>query len=329
MNRKIRKPLCAEGKEALMKIVRADPVVFDTLKKVIRQCYAEMLLLCAALAALGAFISILTDPEWTAGWYKWLMIAAGVLFIAGYAFAGRARKRNFDRCIADINETLREDVIVQVYNNPVGGMYENDSYTVMRSKGVQTESLCSSLISVSDGAVRLIGAVCSAVSLLILNPIVAVPVLLIGLLRAKRLISLRNRYEDALDDLDSKSAEYREICDSLLVSSGMEPDDIALSRAKAVAAVDEAQAAGISVRNRLFFQSRIVAGIILLLFGIGTIAVRNTGFIPWFSDMLAVPSILMLSMFLFFTSDHYSFLTALAKAEWDSIDLTTLKEDQQ
>ncbi|MBR2740551.1 MAG: hypothetical protein IKD87_07770 [Oscillospiraceae bacterium] len=329
MNRKIRRPLCTEGKDALMKILRADPVVFDTLKKVIKQCYAELILLCASISALGAFVSLLPGSGGKVEGFGWLLIASSALMTAGYAATGRARKRNFDRCIADINETLREDVILQVYNNPVGGMYENDSYTVMRSKGNQTESLCSSLISVSDGAVRLIGSVCSAVFMVLLNPVASVPALLFSLLRARRLASLRNRYEEALDDLDAKSAEYREVCDALLASSGMEPDDIALSRAKAVAAVDESQAAGIALRNRLFFQSRIIAGVIILLFGICTIAVINVGLLPWFSDLLAVPSLLMLSMFLFFTSDHYSFLDALAKAEWDSIDLTTLKEEQQ
>ena len=327
MNSKNKKPFCQEGKDALMKILRADPIVFDTLKKVIYVSFSEYALLCLALSALGAFISVLFGSSGVVGWTGWAVISASFVLIIAYGIVGRIRKRNFDRCIADINETLREDVIVQVHQNPVGGMYENDSYTVMRNKGNQTESLCSNLISVSNGALRLIGAICSSVCMFLLNPVASIPALALSFFRSRKIYRLRNRYDDAMDDLDLRTAEYKEKCDTLLISADMDPDDIALNRAKAVAAVDEAQTVCLSVRNRLFYHTRITAGIIVLLFGAVSIVIRNTGLVKWFSELLIVPSVLMLMLLLFFSSDYYGFKNALADSEWDAIDITTLQED--
>lgn len=311
-----------------MKILGADPIVFSTLKKVCISCFVETVFLCLSVSAVGVFISILSHRSRGRLLFEWIWIAVSFAAVIAYGIIGRRRKRDFDRCLADINETLREDVIVQVHRNPVGGMYENDSYTVMKKKGDQTEALCGSLIKVSYGAVRIIGAVVAAACMFLMNPIASVPVLALVYQRTSKVYRLQNRYDQALEILDSKIAEYNEKCDTLIASSEtMEPDDIALNRAKAIASVDEEQAVCISIRNRLFYHTNISAGLIVLLFGVLSTVINSSGFFRWYPGALIFPSMLMLVLLIYDTSDYYGFTVSLADAEWNSIDLTTLEEE--
>ena len=329
MARELRRPLCEEGKTAFFKIIGADPIVYKTLKSVVTDSFVEAFSLGGALIALGMFVAMLITRQPNNLFY-YLLPAITVILMGVFAGIGKRRERKFSRCVADINQTLREDVIVQVHSNPVGGMYENDSYWVMKEKGKQTEIFCDKLSEVAERAFGLIVSLSAAILMTVLNPFAAVPMLGLAFLRALRMFRLNSRYEDALDTLDAETVRYDETCDNLIRSAQtMEPDDVALSRAKAAAPVEEAQAVCVSLSNRLFSQTRIVPLIMLLAAGALSILVRASGLFSWYSPILIIPSLLMFALVLYNTSGYYSFNRSIADAEWSAIDLTTLSSTEE
>lgn len=329
MARDIRRPLCEEGKVAFYRIIQADPIVYKTLKNTVFDAFVESLSLCLALAALGITAAMLVTGSEEKLYYYVLPLAAAV-FMGLFTFFGRKREREFSRCLADINQTLREDVIVQVHSNPVGGMYENDSYWVMREKGRQTEAFCDKLSEVAENALGLVISISASLFMLILNPFAATPMLILAFFRLNRLFRLRNRYEEALDILDAETEKYNDACDALIRSSqSLEPDDVALSRAKAATPVEEAQAVCVRTSNKLFAHSRIVPVLLLLAAGVLSILIRATGQFLWYSPLAIIPSLILYAVVLYSTSDYYTFNRALADAEWNAIDLTTLPSTEK
>lgn len=329
MAREIRRPLCEEGKAAFFRIIGADPIVFKTLKSAVLDAFVESFSLGGVITAVGMFIAMFVTGEGKKLYYYILPAVAAVLMII-FAVLGKKRERKISRCLADINQTLREDVIVQVHSNPVGGMYENDSYWVIREKGRQTETFCDKLSEVAEHAFGLVVSVASSVLMLILNPIAAAPMLLLALLRAVRIFRLNSRYEDARDTLEDETVRYTEACDNLIRSSKtLEPDDVALSRAKAATPVEEAQAACVAISNRIFTHTRIAAVLLLLLAGGLSILAKASGLFSWYSPLFVIPSLLLFAVVLYNTSDYYTFNRVLADAEWSAIDLTTLPSTEK
>jgi len=326
---RIKRPLCEEGKNAFYRIVRADPVVYATLKKVCVQAYIESFIIDAAVLLSGLFISFFfCKTEHSYYWY--LIPAAAVILVVMFNIVSSKRERSFSRCLADINQTLREDVIVQVHSNPVGGMYENDSYSILKEKGIETDSFCDNLSSVSKGAVKIILSLTSAICMLAVSPISAVPSLLLCFFRARRLHKLRNRYDDAQIELDEELEKYDQTCENLLNNAdSIEPDDISLSRAKAATAVDEAEAKCVNVRYRILSVSRIVGSLIIMFSGVLCIMLSFLKLSLWQSSFTVISSLLLLGVIVVNTSEYYSFVRSLADAEWDAINLTTVDTDKE
>ena len=329
MAREIRRPLCEEGKEAFNRIIKADPIVYKTLKTTVFDAFVESFSLSGVLAVLGIFVAMFVTGSEEKLYYYILPLVAAVL-IGVFAFFGRKREREFSRCLADINQTLREDVIVQVHSNPVGGMYENDSYWVIREKGRQTEAFCDKMSEVAEGALGLVIALSASVLMLILNPFAALPMLIFTVFRARRIYVLNEKYEEAMDRLDEETEIYKETCDSLLRSSqALEPDDIALSRAKAATPVEEAQAVCVKLSNKLFVHTRIIPVLLLLAAAAVSILVKVSGLFSWYSPFAVTASLILFAVVMHDTSDYYTFNRALADTEWNAIDLTTLSSTEK